>query len=256
MVTYNGATLYTRDDIAAKMTSSYKDVITSMYGKVDKVKTDTVLKIPLMLCGAYENLSVMFPSVFLGGAVGQSLFGNSDVPLVVLGRNGDQITYANAQITKMADLRLGVDNDLFSAAVEFTAILANGKNPEAAGAYVTLTTGQTYADNAFSKANFQRARFTGAWGASTGFTSIVPQDGFQIGWQCETKPVAVDGLGTVDMTVDGFVAQCKCIPIGPTMAQLDANSMLHQPHGTLLSNNVANLTLAGTGVGEHDDRAE
>jgi hypothetical protein len=174
---------------------------------------------------------------------------------VILARNGDQITYNNAQITKLANLFLGADSDLFAADVEFTCIIGNSSdstmfNPEDANAYYTTATGQTYADGAFSKANYKRVRFTGAWGSTTGFTAVIPQRGFQISWDLDVQPLICDGLGTVDFTIGENVLQgaCKCIPIQPTIAELEAQVAAQGvPFGTLLSSNVADLILTGNG---------
>jgi hypothetical protein len=66
-------------------------------------------------------------------------------------------------------------------------------------------------------------------------------------WALDLKPVRVDGLGTIDMTVAGMVGSAKCIPIGPTMAQLKTQSKVETQHGTLQSTNSADLVLTGNG---------
>jgi hypothetical protein len=255
IVTYGGDTLYTNADILSRFGPVWNPVNTSMYGQVDKFIKDRVYKISLRLWGAWENLSVLFPSYALAPQAGNSIFGTSATPLVITARNGDQITYKNAQITKMANLYLGVDSDLFAADVEFISIIGNSSgttmsNPEDAAAYYAVATAQTYADNAFAKTNYKRVRFTGAWGALTGFTAIIPQKGFQIGWELDAKPLTCDGLGTVDFTIGENTLQgtCKAIPIQPTMAQMEAQAASQGVAlGTLLSNNVADLTLTGAG---------
>jgi hypothetical protein len=144
---------------------------------------------------------------------------------------------------------------LFAADVEFTCIIGNSEagemlDPEDASAYYTIAAGQSYSDTAFAKTNYKRVRFTGAWGAVAGFTSVVPQRGFQIGWELDVRALTADGLGTVDFTIGENVLQgtCKCIPIQPTMAQLDAQAAAQGvPLGALMSGNVADLTLTGNG---------
>jgi hypothetical protein len=255
VVTYGGDTFYTNADILSRFGPVWNPVNTSMYGQVDKVLTDRVFKLPLRLWGAWENLSVLFPSYAMAPQVGASIFGTTATPLVILARNGDQITYANAQITRLANLFLGADSDLFAADVEFTCILGNSSgttmfNPEDANAYYTTATGQTYADGAFAKTNFKRVRFTGAWGAVAGFTSVIPQRGFQVTWDLDARPLTCDGLGTVDFTIGQNVLQgsCKCVPIQPTIAELEAQVAAQGvPLGTLMSANVADLTLTGNG---------
>lgn len=255
IVTYGGGTFYTNADILARFGPVWNPVNTSMYGQVDKFIQDRVYKVPLRLWGAWENLSVLFPSYALAPQAGASIFGTSATPLVILARNGDQITYKNAQITKLAGLYLGVDSDLFAADVEFTCIIGNTSgttlySPEDAGAYYATLTGQTYADNAFAKTNYKRVRFVGAWGALTGFTAVIPQKGFQVSWELDARPLTCDGYGTVDFTVGENTLQgtCKCIPIQPTMAQLEAQTGAQGVQlGTLLSNTSADLTLTGNG---------
>lgn len=249
IVTYGGGTFFSRDDMVPRHAPVWKPVLTSMYGEVDKTKQDLLIRFLIRLWGAWENLSILFPSVLLNPNAGSSLFGTSDTPMTVLAKNGDQIVYANAQITKLADLYLGVDAELFAADVEITALIKNNANPEDAAAYYALTTGNSYTDSAFAKTNFKRVRFTGAWGSKTGFTTIVPQKGFQVTWTLALKPVPTDGLGTVDMTVESLIGGVKCIPIGPTLAQLESNANAQGiAHGALLSTNAADLTLAGSGV--------
>jgi hypothetical protein len=247
-VTYNGATLFTRDSIVSRHAPAWDGVRTSLYGEVDQFKRDLVIKVALPLWGAWENLGTLFPAAALNPTIGASVFGAADAPLTLFGRNGDQIQYTNAQITKLADLHLGVNGDLFAAAVEFTCLCANAANPEELGAYYTVQSGVAYADSAFAKTNFLKVRWSGSWGAKPGFTSFAGQNGFRIGWKFELKPVVVDGYGTRDMTVAGFKGTCKCIPIGPTLAQLEAAAQAQGVAlGGLLSNGAADLAITGSG---------
>ena len=255
-VTLGGVTLYTRDDLIPKHSPVWEPVASSLHGQIDKFKKDFVVKLNLNLFGLWGNLGVLFPSYLLNPTVGTRIFGDSDNPLVIQARDGTNITYANAQITKLADLYLGVDSELWAAAVEITCILANSTNPEAAAAYFTRGTA-TYSETGFSTANWLKTRWTGAWGTVAGFTSFVSQKGFHIGWQCDVKPDVVDGYGTVSAYIGqgGLIAQCKCVPIGPTMTQIDEAQKLGglvsdtgTPHGALLSASGAQLTLtAATG---------
>jgi hypothetical protein len=255
VVTYSGHNFYTNADVLSRFGPVWNPVNTSLYGQVDKFISDRVYQVPLQLWGAWENLSTLFPGYAMSPQLGASIFGTTATPLVILARNGDQITYANAQITKLANLFLGADSDLFAADVEFTCVIGNSSgstmfNPEDANAYYTTATGQTYADGAFSKANYKRVRFTGAWGSIAGFTSVIPQRGFQVSWDLDVQPLICDGFGTVDFTIGENVLQgtCKCIPIQPTMAELEAQVAAQGvPFGSLLSANAADLTLTGNG---------
>jgi hypothetical protein len=247
MVTWNGASLYTRDDIAIRTIATWAEVMTSLFARVDKYKRDLVIKIPLKLWGAYENLGVLFPAAVLTPIPGFSLFGSSDLPLVINARNSDRITFANAQITKLIDLQIGVDGELFSADLEMTCLLKNNTLPETAGSYYVIDT-NAFADAGFAKTNFVRARATGAWAAITGFTAIVPQTGFKLAWDLKLTPFVADGYGTVDMTLDDFSGSVRFIPIQPTLAQIKTNAQIEAPMGTLLSAISGDFTITAAGT--------
>ncbi len=251
VVSYNSTNYWTRDDIEVQIAPAWRPVLTSMFGEIDKTKHDLVMRIGLKLWGAWENLSTLFPTAYLNPAVGASVFGNSDITLAIQARNGDLFTFTNAALTKMSDLYLGVDSDLFSADVEFTALIGNSNYPETAAAYYTYSAG-SYAGDAtygFSKTNFKKTRVTGAWGTNTGFTAIVPKDGFKVSWGLDLRPITVDGYGTVDMTLAGLIATARCIPIGPTPANKETyETAVNQAHGVLLSTGSADLTIDGTGI--------
>lgn len=248
-------TLYTAGDINLPLEPNWTAVPTSAYGRVDDVLKDRVYKFGLRLWGAWENLDLLFPSYALAPAVGTSLFGNTNNGWNILGKNGDQIAYKNAQITKLANLFLGVDENVFAADVEVTALIGNdGANnlltPETANAYYTASTNNAYADGAFSKANFKRNRFTGNWNNLAGFSAVAPQKGFQVAWELDLKAVPLDGYGTVDFTIgeNGLIGTCSCIAVQPTIAQLEAQASAQGVAiGSLLSALAADLTLTGNG---------
>jgi hypothetical protein len=250
-VIIGGVTLFTRADMVPRMSPVWNPVPTSMFGNVDRFLKDRVYKLGMRLWGAWENLSTCFPSYAMTPQAGTSIFGVTDQAVAILARNGDKITYTNMRVTKLMNLYLGVDSELFAADMELTGIIGNNVNPEDANAYYTLATAQSYADSAFAKTNFKRVRFSGAWGALTGFTTITPQKGFHVSFNLDAKPVPCDGLGTVDFTVgeNTLQGECKCIPIGPTLAQIEAQASAQgKALGSLLSTNVADLTLAGSGI--------
>jgi hypothetical protein len=248
IVGWNGATLFTRDDIVPRLNPEWKGVEASMYGRVDKYVSDRMYKVSLPLWGSFDYISKLFPSAVLNPTIGASVFGSSDLPLTLTARNGDKLTFTNAALTKLANLQLGVDAELFSASAEFTCILGKGNNPEDTAAYYTVQTGQTFTESAFAKTNFSRARWSGAWGTITGFTAFAAQKGFMVEWEFETNSAAgrVDGYGTMDVVITGLRGRAKCVPIGPSIAQLEAQQQAGgDVLGSLLSGVSADLTLTG-----------
>lgn len=247
-VTWNSATFFSRNPIAVRHEPAWDDVLVDAHGNINKVETDRVITIPMRLWGAWENLSVLFPSAVLTPSIGAlpGIFSTTDLPLVILGKNGDQITYHNAQITKLSNLFLGVGETIFAADVEFTALIKNNVNPEDAAAYYTIATGQAYADTTFALTNFARMRFSAAWGAVAGFTAFQAKEGWNIEWELGLEPVKVDALGTVSMTIQKFSAKATCIPIQHTLPQLETASKSQlNALGRLLSTGSADLVITG-----------
>jgi hypothetical protein len=258
-VTFGGATLFTRDDLIPKHSPVWEPVVSSLHGQIDKYSKGLAIKLNLTLFGNWSNLSVLFPSYLLAPTVGTRIYGDTDSNLVIQARDGTNMTYYNAQITKLADLYLGVDSELWAAAVEITAILANSTNPEAASAYFSRGA-TTYSETTFTNnASFLKCRWSANWGGYASFASFVGQKGFHLSWQCDVKPDIVDGYGQVSAYIGpgGLIAQCKCIPIGPTMADIDAAQGLvttatppGQAPGALLSSIQKQLTMTAS-IGTH-----
>lgn len=221
-ITYNGAVLWTRGDVVVPLKHTLKEQVSAMYGRVTKTREGRMIEINIPLYGFWSNLSVIFPSYFLTGLPSQRIFGTSDTPMTIIGRNGDQIVLKNCQITKVSNLKLAANQQIFGADVTITALIANNTAPTTANAFYTITTGATYAEGDFPQSAFKSLTWTGAWGTRTGFTSILTQDGFTVDWEIKMTPDLVDGIGPVDMFTELFWAKATAIPVGPTLAQLDA----------------------------------
>lgn len=255
-VTWNGATFFSRDAINLRALPQWTPLQTSVHGVIDQIRKDFTVKITLRLWGAWENLSVLFPSGATTPVPGTGIYSTTDLPLVILARNGDQITIHNAQITKLADLYLGVDDEIYAADVEFTGVIADGKNPEDASAYYTIATGQSYTDTTFAKTNFKAQRYSAAWGAVAGFTAFQAEKGWRINWSYDLQPAYSANIGTYDMILQNFEGEARCIPIGqPTLAQLEtaANAGANASNllGHLLSGGqtaAADLVITGSGA--------
>lgn len=250
-VTWNGVSMFARDDIQCSFDATWQDLIASHQGIIDKVVTDRMVKVNLKLWGAWESLSVLFPTAALNPVVGTRIFGTSDLPLVLIKKTGaaETITVVNAQLTKLANLYLGVDQDMFAADVEFTGLIKNSGNPEDASAYYTIGSGGA-ADALFAKTNFSRQRYSAAWGASP-FAAFQAHKGWNIEWDYKLEPEYNANVGTVDFIQTGFNAKATCIPLGPTIAEIDARMLFQgagNPLGGLLSDGAGtdNLVITGT----------
>lgn len=195
----------------------------SMYGRVTKTRGGRIIEINLPLFGLWRDLATLFPSALLNPTIGSRLFGTSDLPMVILAKNGDKLTIANVRMVGLANLELAANKPCFAAAAKFIGLIANNAAPTDANAYYTFQTGQTYAEGDFALTAFKSKTWTGVWAARTGFTSIQTEAGWKVDWEIGTTPDPVDGIGAVDMFLDTFWGKATAIPVGPTWAQIEAN---------------------------------
>jgi hypothetical protein len=241
--------MFTRDDIKPSFDATWQDLLTSAHGVIDKVVTDRMIKVSLRLWGAWENVAVLFPTALLNPTIGTRIFGTTDLPLIIHKKTGgeERITIHNAQITKLADLYIGVDNNIFAADVEFTGLIKNNTDPETALSYYTIDTA-VYADTTFVKTNYAQRRAAAVWGAAP-FDAFQAHKGWNIGWTLGLTPEYNANVGTVDMILTGFMGAARCIPLGPTVAQIEARMLFQgagNPLGSLLSDGDDDLVITPT----------
>jgi hypothetical protein len=240
---FDGANFQFSGDSKIEIVPTTQIVRSALYGKIDETVSDLAVKCtgtPL----TWSSLSVLFP--YLTPTVGQRLYGNADLPLVWASNNGDVFTVANAAVTRMPDLTLGVEKDIMGP-VEFTGLIINGGDPESANSYYTIATGQAFSAPSLDVTKVTRQHYTASWGSVAGFTNFQAQDVWTIRHELELNPVKIQGR-TVDMTVSGYRAMARCRPAEPTMANIDAALAMQgtgASQGRRLSATAADLVITG-----------
>lgn len=222
LVTYNGATLWTRADVMIPLAQSLQAQISSMYGRVTHTRQGRKIEFELPLYGFWDNLAVIFPNYLLNFIYGARIYGTVDVPLTLLARNGDKIVINNVQLVGISNLKLAANQQIFSGNFKFVGLISNNAAPTSSTAYYTRSTGNSYNDSGFPQADPMFLTWTGAWGALSGFTTIYTEAGWEVAWEIATKDDLVDGIGPIDMFTENCWLTASCIPVGPTRAQLDA----------------------------------
>ncbi|HWD18142.1 MAG TPA: hypothetical protein VHB20_02595 [Verrucomicrobiae bacterium] len=240
---FNSASFHFSGDSKIELAPVTQEVRAALYGKIDETVSDLLVKCtgtPV----TWTSLAVLFP--WVSPSIGQRLFGDSDKPLVWASNNGDVLTVANAAVTKMPDLTLGVEKDALGP-MEFTGLVANGADPEAAGSYYAIATGQSFTAPTLDVTKLTRQRYTAAWGSLAGFGNFQAQEHWTISHELELAPVKIQGR-TVDMTVVSYRCLAKCKPAEPTLANIDAALLIQgtgAKHGRRLSANAADLVITG-----------
>ncbi len=245
-IAYGKASAHLAADAKLDLVPATRPIASSLYGEVDEAASDLLLRCtgqPL----TYENLGLWFP--YLTPAVGQIYPAGPDTPLAYLSSNGDSYTVRNAVLTKMPDLILGVGDPILGA-LELTGIIGDGLDPEAPNSYYTILTGQSFAPPALDKTKIPRQKYAAAWAGAAGFASFQALDKWTVSWDLKLEPLKVQGR-TVAFKLASLRALAKCIPVGPTAAQIDAalkGQGTGAVHGHRLGGAGADLVLSGAGV--------
>ena len=212
-ITYDGATFYSKGGVSLTLTNSTFDKETDAYGVVGKSKTDLQIVVEFEPIGEIEHLTVLFP--YGNTAMGASIYGGTDKPLVIVAADGTY-TINNAAITQMPSLRCTANNTAFGT-VQFTGLLEIGGDPAALADYYAVT-GAGSIGTAFDAAKLITAPYQATLGAIGPFFS---EAGFEISFELSLNPITVDGIGTVDMSLQNLGATITCIPTGISKTSFD-----------------------------------
>jgi hypothetical protein len=210
-ITYDGATFYSKAGVVLTTTNATFDKETDAYGIVSKAKTDFQMVVEFEPVGEIESLTVLFPHG--NTAMGASIYGASDKPLVIVSAD-KTYTILNAQITQMPTISCSANKTAFGS-VQFTGLLKIGGDPSAIEDYYTTGAGASIG-TAFNPALMITAPYVATLGALDPFMSA---EGFEISFDLSLAPVMVDGIGTVDMSMQGLGCNITCVPTG--IDQLD-----------------------------------
>jgi hypothetical protein len=213
MVTWNGATIHVEDNITMKVAPKLFEVTTASHGVVDQRREDLQIEVaftPKM----WSDITKLFP--YGSMEIGASLYGATDLPLVIKPRTGTGWTIANAAITKLPTITLAHNKPLLGE-MTLTGLIANNgtgimSDYLSSGAAAAAQTG-------WDLTKVPNFLYTATW-APLLPTAFYSEDGFEISFDLGTEDVTVNGLGTIDKTLASLSASCKVTPVGPAVADV------------------------------------
>ena len=216
-VTFNSVKIFDSNGISAEVDSSTQDVESSISGKLDTIKTDQIAKVTLTPVGSISKdlLDVFYPAFVKTPVIGQSLLGETDIPLVVSSKAGTKVTFAAAALTKCPDLLLSPVKTAFGSA-EFSALLPNGKLPDETPALYTVVAA-AYADGEPSRTGLTGCHYSGTFGSLSIPDTV---EGWTVSVSMNLTPVTTDSQGTIDYTLSGVEVTARCTPLGLSEAQI------------------------------------
>lgn len=213
-ITFGETSFLAADDIKVAVKPVYEPVVANGFGPIDNKRNDLIIEVtctPL----EWNNLSLLLP--YADKQIGESLFGDTDVPLSVIPRNGANsgITLANAVVTKLPNIRWAATKGSLGS-MTFTGILANGGDPADMADYYTLADVGDMPTPDLTK--LRNGIYSGVWGTQLPF--IGSEDGFEFVPEMTTKATQHDGFGTIDYELASLNATLKVNPVGVSMAQM------------------------------------
>lgn len=247
-VTFQGQTFWSKGDISLKPTVSRFEIATSRFGRVDERFSDKSIVISFEPSGRFDAAlaAVLWP--YPAADIGSSIFGASDSALVINTVAGRQVTVLNAALTSMPNINLGVGATI-QGEVEFTGLLVNGADPSDTGSYYTSSSAAYDGDTGFNTADIPTLAYASAWGAVTPWDSFNTEEGWALSFDLTLRPELVDGLGTVDMTLQELQVTATSIPVGPTVEDMLSKQGINATAlGSSLQAQSDDLIISGAGV--------
>jgi len=212
-ITYDSATFYSKGNVVLTTANATFDKETDAYGAVSKAKTDFTMVVEFEPVGEIEFLTVLFPHG--NTAMGASIYGSTDKPLVIVSVD-KTYTILNAQITQMPSIQCSANKTAFGS-VQFTGLLKKSGDPALLIDYMTSGAGASIGTG-FSPGGIITAPYQATLGAISPFFSA---EGFEISFDLSFSPVVVDGIGTVDMTMQSLGCNISCVPTGAAQNDFD-----------------------------------
>lgn len=164
----------------------------------------------------------LYPAAYRTPIVGTDIFGAEDLPITVWTFDGQKITFNRSALTKMPDLMLAADKQLFGDCT-YTALgtLEEALDTENRFAEVQAA---AFADTSWDPGKLLTLVYDAAWGATAPWNAINSQEGFTFSFELAQAEEPSDAYGIAGITIaaGGLTVTGKCQPHGITAAQIMA----------------------------------
>ena len=244
------------------------DAGTAMFGKIAETLDDQTAEIDVTPFDNWNLLPTLFPpylgvttavgTSFGAGvlAIGTRPHGAANVAAKIYTPDGRLYQPVRAAITGHPNMKLGSGEGLYGA-TKITCLGDPTLLPGAASfllnANAITETGATDPGGAFTMADFERGRWTAAWGTLTGFggdsgAAMEAEDGFELVPAIKYSPRTVSKI-TRHMVLDSVAFMIKFRPVGPTQTEIAAAILAHTAGSRFGAGaNAAGLILTGPGA--------
>lgn len=237
---HDSATIFSEADIVVNFITDYFDVATSAFGSLGRRVQSRRIEVQLVP-KMWGDLTKLFP--YASAAIGSTVFGATDKPLVITPANGAPLTLANVAVTAMPSVVLSHGKAILGS-MTFTALCANSGDPATQANWFSYGTAASgVALTGFDLTKVPNTRYSLEWNSVT----YQSEQGYNLDFNLGLDPDVVDGEGIVNYRITALDASLKFVPTGKTEANLATLlGWTVAPGGQpTLSNAV--VTAAGTG---------
>lgn len=210
-------TYYSEGDITVALKRNTWSPQTSIAGAIDTRLKSQMVEISFTPVGVLDTVAKYLP--YAASQIGTLLFGSANTNCVIWTRAGQKITWENAAITKFPGFKASPLNALFTSALTITALGKNATAPTDAAAWNAITTA-SFTDATFDETLLLTPRYTAAWGSTSPYSAMEPEDGFQLDFTMEVEPKETANYGITDMLLKEVKVEAKFTPVNLTEAQI------------------------------------
>lgn len=223
IIVFNGVTYYFRTGLKVSIKRSRAKVHVDAFGQIAEVARDCIVEFTGTPAGAIRAADLAGQMPYLPSAIGASIFGTNDVPLVVQTVNdGQAITWQRGAISKYAPILLSAtQGTIYKGDLAFSCLMASNYAPTANSAWKSITS-SAFADSTFDPSTVRMAQYIAAWGSVPPYNAMISQDGFLLTPVIETESISVDNYGIVDTVLKAVTGTAQFKPGNLTEAQIDA----------------------------------
>lgn len=211
-------TMVTQGDVIVDITRNFRAQETSLHGEVGRVLEGQVVSIRFAPKGDLAYLPYLFP--FQPSNIGDEMFGCSDEYLRIHGQDGIRLELKAGAIFQPPPIRIARNRDLFGDC-EFRAVVANDTDLSDANALYEISSTSFTAPTGAADAPFNRTA-TWSWGASSPYTDVESEDGYEFQVRYGANERALDTAGIIGAKLASVEATCQFKPQGLTLAQVMA----------------------------------
>jgi len=245
IITFNGVSYYFKSGLKGSVKRQRAKIEVDAFGQIAEVAKDCVVEFTGTPAGAIRAGDLAGQMPYTPAMIGQSVFGNNDMPLVVQTINdGQQITWSRGAITKYPGILLSATmGTIYKGEITFSCLMASTFTPTGGSAWKSIASG-AFADTTFDPGKVRMAQYTAAWGNGAPYNAMIATDGFELTPAISCENIVVDDYGIIDMALKSVTGTAKFKPANLTETQIDTL--------IALQGNTAWLPGQAIGDGGHD----